>query len=367
MKLSKHFFVFAGLTLTGLSQPGWSADVAPKIMRTIKLGDLVRTAPPEVAAVYPGVVKKDTAAATAGLFSELKNPRSLNLDKIQKALDDGANVNAVDAERNTPLHFATANGNLGAVTMLLSKGAMANVANNVGNTPLHLAVGRADQESVRIIHALLNAHAKVNVANMMGERPLYLAWKAGLIGVVNVLSNAGADIMHVDQIVDDTAPHKTTTLEKIIDSFSSEDVADLLDDNISTIKAAPIELRDEVLGRIAEKHVAFLRLIANVLVDGDGITPPSSRTYSKSSFGRDSTTMTGTPVSEGVSYASGSDITMPEAPPSFASDGRSFFEAPPRLTKMEEDLSHRKFLPVKEATFFGPSTPRTERPEIFLD
>ena len=56
-------------------------------------------------------------------------------DIVELVLENGANINAKDADGNTPLHLSAVHGRKGVVDMLLSKGADVHVKNNTGQSP----------------------------------------------------------------------------------------------------------------------------------------------------------------------------------------------------------------------------------------
>ena len=96
-------------------------------------------------------------------------------------LDRGRDVNAQDADGDTPLHQALGVGRTDIVNALLQKGANVNIANKEGWTPLMLAA--ADNRSANT-RAILDRNADVNaqnrelVANVtMAMRKMFLAPK----------------------------------------------------------------------------------------------------------------------------------------------------------------------------------------------
>ena len=61
------------------------------------------------------------------------------LEEIRSLLDRGANINAVDTIKNTPLHRASRNGHHQCVELLLDRGANINAVDASNDTPLHSA------------------------------------------------------------------------------------------------------------------------------------------------------------------------------------------------------------------------------------
>ena len=68
------------------------------------------------------------------IFSRARHGR---LDEVQKALDDGMDVNSRDNHGSTLLHVACQNGNKKLVKALLRRHADINAINKSGNTSLH--------------------------------------------------------------------------------------------------------------------------------------------------------------------------------------------------------------------------------------
>ncbi|GAB4822849.1 hypothetical protein N2152v2_009895 [Parachlorella kessleri] len=64
---------------------------------------------------------------------------SRDKEAIIKAVDEGHNVNEVEAAGNTPLHFAAFEGWLEGCELLLNLGAKINASNNAGDRPWHFA------------------------------------------------------------------------------------------------------------------------------------------------------------------------------------------------------------------------------------
>ncbi len=102
-----------------------------------------------------------------------------------------ADVNAVDAEGMTALHWAAHWDDLETVKMLIRSGAHARVANRYGVTPLHEActVG-----NIAMIEVLLDAGADANAVLGEGETPLMTAARTGNAAAVRLLAVRGADV-----------------------------------------------------------------------------------------------------------------------------------------------------------------------------
>jgi len=137
---------------------------------------------------------------------------------------DGEDVNAECGIRGSPLHAASHNGHLDAVSLLIGHGADVNMANESDKTPLceaydggHLKVMRlllecgaspdtrydmfgllAHQASIRgqaeVIGLLMRHRAHVNPTAYFNFTPLHYASSAGHVDTVKVLLENGADV-----------------------------------------------------------------------------------------------------------------------------------------------------------------------------
>lgn len=93
----------------------------------------------------------------------------------------GANVNATDREKNTPLHHAAKRGAEKIVAMLIARQASVNATNKNLQTPFH-CVAKAGHSSIavetnwdRIRDMLLHAGANARAKNVWGNTPLHNA------------------------------------------------------------------------------------------------------------------------------------------------------------------------------------------------
>jgi ankyrin repeat protein len=105
-------------------------------------------------------------------------------------------VNARDAQGQTPLMLAATLGSVDAVRTLIAAGADVHEASNGGLTALHLAA-----DSVAKTRLLLEAGAEVNVASQLGRTPLMVAASVNAdADVVRLLLEKGADLNAADSV-----------------------------------------------------------------------------------------------------------------------------------------------------------------------
>ena len=114
--------------------------------------------------------------------------RDADAQAVGKLIEAGADVNARDAEGNTPLILAAFYAGPRCVELLLEKGADPNAANRSGVTALIRAA--TDYEKARL---LIDAGAKVGVRTAdLGNTPLILAARrAGNSRTVRLLLERG--------------------------------------------------------------------------------------------------------------------------------------------------------------------------------
>lgn len=77
---------------------------------------------------------------------EAANPA---LEAVQLALELGGDVNATNADGDTPLHIAAAKGSNAAVQLLVNRGARLDAKNKLGQTPLSLTQSATLSDSGR--------------------------------------------------------------------------------------------------------------------------------------------------------------------------------------------------------------------------
>ena len=115
-----------------------------------------------------------------------------NEEKVSLLLSKGANVNAKQVQGRTALYIAANLGNaLPTMRLLLSKGADPNLATVIGQTPLMVSASRGDVEAIKL---LIDKGAVVNVKNGSGETALMSACTSGNTQAVQLLIDRGADV-----------------------------------------------------------------------------------------------------------------------------------------------------------------------------
>jgi ankyrin repeat protein/mono/diheme cytochrome c family protein len=186
--------VFAGLTQSYLFSP-----------RAVRAGDRgeARTISPDLVAAI----------------------RDADVPAVRKLIDNGADVNARDAEGNTPLILASLYASPECVALLLEKGADPNAANKAGVTPLIRAA--TSHEKAR---SLVEAGAKVRVRTAdLGNTPLILAARrAGNSRTVKLLLERGANANErnnagVSPIISGAASGDLVTVRFLLDAGAKAD------------------------------------------------------------------------------------------------------------------------------------------------
>jgi ankyrin repeat protein len=112
------------------------------------------------------------------------------IENVRLFLDAGANVNAENDNKQTPLHLAAYHGHTEAAKLILDAGADVDAEDKYKWTPLHMAASRGRTEVARL---LLDRGAQVDAVNMYKQTPLYLAAISGHTEVARLLILNGAD------------------------------------------------------------------------------------------------------------------------------------------------------------------------------
>lgn len=94
-----------------------------------------------------------------------------NLKKVMELIDEGIDINIVDEDGLSALHWACDRGYLQIVEYLISKNANVNIEDSDGSTPLHYAIS---SESYDCASYLIRHGADINHKNNDNETPLEL-------------------------------------------------------------------------------------------------------------------------------------------------------------------------------------------------
>ena len=123
--------------------------------------------------------------------------KSGDIDAVRQNILSGADVNARDAEEQTPLMVAAYLGNLPMVKLLIESGAAVNYSNELGWTALMKAVHNAELNCgfADVVQTLIDNGADIEAPIGFGVRPLMMAAGYGETAVVEVLLAAGADVL----------------------------------------------------------------------------------------------------------------------------------------------------------------------------
>ena len=117
------------------------------------------------------------------------------IERVQKLLDEGADIESKNEHGRTPLYVAAKRGKLDVIKLLLKKGANVNIRDGIGGySPLHVAAGFKHTE---VVGYLLTQGAHVDARTFWGDTVLitimYDVWHGDSI-IPEILVRHGADI-----------------------------------------------------------------------------------------------------------------------------------------------------------------------------
>ncbi|MHC9538073.1 MAG: ankyrin repeat domain-containing protein [Vulcanimicrobiota bacterium] len=146
----------------------------------------------------PGAVEERDAGGMTALHYAAQNGNFLAVNLL---VSNGADVNALNMSRATPLHCTVIrssehgadNNYLEIVNTLLDRKAKINAGDDRSFTALHYAV--ASRCNAEMIKLLIDRGADVNAPDEEGNTPLHLAARNGYPDVVAMLTARGADIL----------------------------------------------------------------------------------------------------------------------------------------------------------------------------
>jgi len=123
------------------------------------------------------------------LYYALKGKASGEI--VRYFLDQGANLNLKNMDKETPLFYAVGSGNLDIVKEFVSRGADLNVINSDGENLLFLATS---DKNLDVVSYLIDNGVGVNCINKRGETPLLNAAEYSNLNIVKYLIERGARI-----------------------------------------------------------------------------------------------------------------------------------------------------------------------------
>ena len=122
------------------------------------------------------------------LLTAVKDRDQTTVDRL---LAQQVDVNALQGDGTTALHWAAQWSDLATVRRLIGAGAAVNVATNLGVTPLSLACTNGN---AAMVDMLLNAGANANAARSTGETAVMTCARTGNVAAVETLLRHGADV-----------------------------------------------------------------------------------------------------------------------------------------------------------------------------
>lgn len=114
-----------------------------------------------------------------------------DLDAVKQLTSSDVNINSIETDGSTALHWAIYNENFEMVESLIDAESDVSIPTREGVTPLSLA---SQMGNSRITALLLNAGADVNQTMSGGETPLMMAARTGDIETIKVILDHGADL-----------------------------------------------------------------------------------------------------------------------------------------------------------------------------
>jgi uncharacterized protein len=132
-----------------------------------------------------------SALTAANRPSLIEAAKSGDKAALRELLQKKTDVNAVDADGSTALHWASYRDDVESADLLIRAGAKVNIANDLGVTPLWPA---SQNGSAGMVWVLLAAGANPNAALLSGETPLMVAARSGYAAVVSQLIVKGASL-----------------------------------------------------------------------------------------------------------------------------------------------------------------------------
>ena len=112
--------------------------------------------------------------------------KSIDLISLNVLLSEGADIDTVDAEGNTPLMISSKIGNPRMLRIILVHNPDVNAVNNMGETALMIA---AENGQYSVVQRLLEEGADVNATNQAGLTAMDLSVRFGHREITSLLTN----------------------------------------------------------------------------------------------------------------------------------------------------------------------------------
>ena len=212
--------------------------------------------------------RREARPIAAGLVTAIRDG---DAPAVRKLIDDGADVNARDAEGSTPLILASFYASPKCVELLLEKGADANAANEDGVTALIRAA--TNHEKTRL---LVDAGAKVRVRTAdLGNAPLILAARrAGNSRTVRLLLERGANATErnnagISPIISGAASGDLETVQFLLDAGAKAEDFPKTNDLRATVSAG---FRTPLMWAAYSNDVRMVRLLLEHGADPNQLT-----------------------------------------------------------------------------------------------
>ena len=152
--------------------------------------------------VWVGCLASSLSSAASSDLRLIQAVKKQDAESVRALLKQHVDVNAVQGDGTTALHWAADLDNLSIADVLIRAGAPVNTANDLGATPLYLA---CRNRSATMVDRLLAAGANANAKLLNGETALMTCARTGESKAVKALLVHGADAKAKEPAHDQTA------------------------------------------------------------------------------------------------------------------------------------------------------------------